>query len=60
VQNLSYVWDTAGNPSNREDLLQYSTFAFAYDTISSLNSRGGTPIQTGVVRELTAKTPGEL
>ena len=41
VQNLSYVWDTAGNLSNRQDLRQSITETFSYDALDRLMLASG-------------------
>jgi hypothetical protein len=41
LQNLSYVWDTAGNLSNRQDLRQSLTETFSYDALDRLTLASG-------------------
>ncbi|MCX7054479.1 MAG: FG-GAP-like repeat-containing protein, partial [Proteobacteria bacterium] len=61
VQNLSYVWDTAGNLSNRQDLRQSLTETFTYDALDRLTLASGpaaqsTAIGYNAIGNLTSKT----
>jgi RHS repeat-associated protein len=61
VQNLSYVWDTAGNLSNRQDLRQSITETFTYDALDRLTLASGpaaqsTSIGYDAIGNLTSKT----
>jgi RHS repeat-associated protein len=61
VQNLSYVWDTAGNLSNRQDLRQSLTETFSYDALDRLTLASGpaaqsTSIGYDAIGNLTSKT----
>jgi uncharacterized protein RhaS with RHS repeats len=49
VQNLSYVWDDAGNLSSRRDLRQSLTESFSYDALDRLTlASGPTPQSTAI------------
>ena len=61
VQNLSYLWDTAGNLSTRQDLLQSLTETFSYDALDRLTLASGpaaqsTAIGYDAIGNLTSKT----
>ena len=61
VQNLSYVWDTAGNLSNRQDLRQSITETFSYDALDRLTLASGpagqsTTIGYDAIGNVTSKT----
>ncbi len=61
MQNLSYVWDTAGNLSNRQDLLQSITETFSYDALDRLTLASGpagqsTAIGYDAIGNITSKT----
>jgi RHS repeat-associated protein len=46
VQNLSYVWDDAGNLSSRQDLRQALTESFTYDALDRLTLASGPAAQS--------------
>jgi YD repeat-containing protein len=61
VQNLSYVWDTAGNLNNCQDLRQSITETFSYDALDRLTLASGpsgqsTAIGYDAIGNVTSKT----
>ena len=53
VQNLSYVWDTAGNLSHRQVLLQSITETFSYDALD-IGRLGFAGFAAGVAGDIVA------
>jgi len=46
VQNLSYLWDTAGNLTSRSDLRQVLTESFTYDALDRMTLASGPGVQS--------------